>query len=99
MLNIFLPKKENPVINHKDIIVEPLGLTPIITKSNSDNKLVRAAFTKAAPIPPTSIQSVINISDENIIDFNPLKISDGESNKNANIIKNKYKIDRIIYGG
>ena len=55
MLNIFLPKKENPVINHKDIIVEPLGLTPIITKSNSDNKLVRAAFTKAAPIPPTSI--------------------------------------------
>ena len=43
---MFLPRKENPVINHKDIIVEPLGLIPIIIKSNSDNKLVRAAFTK-----------------------------------------------------
>ena len=26
---MFLPRKENPVISHKDIIVEPLGLIPI----------------------------------------------------------------------
>ena len=45
---MFLPRKENPVISHKDIIVEPLGLIPIIIKRNSDNKLVIAAFTKAA---------------------------------------------------
>ena len=37
---MFLPKKEKPVISHKDIIVDPLGLIPLIIKSEMDNKLV-----------------------------------------------------------
>lgn len=52
---MFLPKKEKPVISHKDIIVDPLGLIPLIIKSEMDNKLVNAALIKAAPIPPSSI--------------------------------------------
>lgn len=54
IFNIFLPKNANPVISHKDIIVDPLGLTPTKTKRNRESMLVKAEFRSDAPTPPIS---------------------------------------------
>ncbi|MNI82522.1 hypothetical protein D3C81_1874540 [compost metagenome] len=52
MFIMFFPKKENPVVSHKDIIVEPFGFTPMCIKRAIIDKPVNPTFMKVAPIPP-----------------------------------------------
>ncbi|MNC78469.1 hypothetical protein D3C75_1306860 [compost metagenome] len=52
MFIMFFPKKENPVVSHKDIIVDPFGFMPMRIRRITIDNPVRPIFIKVAPMPP-----------------------------------------------
>ena len=51
----FFPIIENPRVNHRDIIIEPLGFILFILYKSKISKDVIDEFKRVAPIPPTYI--------------------------------------------